>query len=137
MSHVLIVDDEPTICWSFEQFLTDDGHAVSIAASAEDGLELADRQTPDAIVLDVRLPGMDGLTAIREFQRRCGDVPIVVITAHGNLETAVQAVQEGAFDYLPIPFDQPRADGFDHFAVVMAATGKLPQGNGGLTHDGW
>ncbi|MFQ5733584.1 MAG: sigma-54-dependent transcriptional regulator [Planctomycetaceae bacterium] len=126
MSHVLIVDDEPAICWSFEQFLTDDGNSVSVAASAEDGLDLAGRKTPDAIVLDVRLPGMDGLTAIREFQRRCGDVPIVVITAHGNLETAVQAVQEGAFDYLPKPFDLERAADVVRRALARNANRRSP-----------
>ncbi len=109
MSHVLIVDDEPSICWGFEQFLGDEGHKVSVAASAEEALRFAGEHRPDAIVLDVRLPGMDGLTAIGRFRERVGDVPIVVITAFGNLEIAVKAVQEGAFDYLHKPFDLDQA----------------------------
>lgn len=109
MSHVLIVDDEPSICWGFKEFLSDDGHDVSVAASAEEGLRLAGDKRPAAIVLDVRLPGMDGLTAIEQFRQQVGDVPIIVITAFGNLETAVKAVQEGAFDYLPKPFSLDQA----------------------------
>ncbi|MBT6497337.1 MAG: response regulator, partial [Planctomycetaceae bacterium] len=109
MSHVLIVDDEPSICWGFREFLSDEGHEVSVAASAEEALQLVGESKPAAIVLDVRLPGMDGLTAIEHFRRLVGDVPIIVITAFGNLETAVQAVKEGAFDYLPKPFDLNQA----------------------------
>src|SRR5262245_43882790 len=109
MSHVLVVDDEPSICWGFREFLTDDGHDVTIAASAEEGLTLAEERPPDAAVLDVRLPGMDGLLASRECRGRIGAAPIVVITAFGDLETAVRAVREGAFDYLPQPFDLDQA----------------------------
>src|SRR6185369_5083595 len=60
MSSVLIVDDEPAICWAFREALTDDGHAVHLAASAEEALRLTDNGCrPDAVVMDVRLPGMD------------------------------------------------------------------------------
>lgn len=109
MSHVLIVDDEPSICWSFREFLTDDGHDVSIASSAEEALQIVERVQPDAVVLDVRLPGMDGLTALSHLRKAAGDVPIIVITAFGDLQTAVRTVQEGAFEYLPKPFDLDRA----------------------------
>lgn len=109
MSYVMIVDDEPSICWGFEQLLGDEGHEVRVAASAEEALRLSADRAPDAIVLDVRLPGMDGLTAIGHFRDRLGNVPIVVITAFGNLEVAVRAVNAGAFDYLHKPFDLDQA----------------------------
>jgi two-component system nitrogen regulation response regulator GlnG len=109
MSYVMIVDDEPSICWGFEQLLGDEGHEVSVAASAEEALRLASDRAPDAIVMDVRLPGMDGLTAIGHFREQLGNVPIVVITAFGNLEVAVKAVNAGAFDYLHKPFDLDQA----------------------------
>ena len=105
MSHVLIVDDEPSICWGFRELLTDEGYEVSVASSAEEALELADRAVPDAVVLDVRLPGRDGLSTIQDLRRRIGTAPIIVITAFGNLETAVRAMEEGAYDYLTKPFD--------------------------------
>jgi len=122
MSYVLVVDDEPSICWSFEQLLSEAGHEVSTAASAEAALNLVDQKPPDVVVLDVRLPGMDGLTAVQHFRRRIPRLPIVVITAHGNLETAVRAIQDGAFDYLPKPFDLDRASDVVHRALQSART---------------
>ncbi|HET6323256.1 MAG TPA: sigma-54 dependent transcriptional regulator [Planctomycetaceae bacterium] len=105
MSHVLIVDDEPSICWGFRELLADEGYAVSVASSAEEALELTESAVPDAVVLDVRLPGRDGLSTIQDLRRRIGAAPIIVITAFGNLETAVRAMEEGAYDYLTKPFD--------------------------------
>jgi DNA-binding NtrC family response regulator len=109
MSHVLIVDDEESICWGLERLLRETGHDVSVAASAEDAFETLTRAKPDLVVLDVRLPGMDGLTAMERFQRLAGPIPIVVITAFGNLEVAVAAMRNGAFDYLAKPFDLEQA----------------------------
>lgn len=104
MSHVLIVDDEPSICWGFRELLTDEGHIVSVAPSAEDAFDRLNDGVPDAILLDVRLPGMDGLSAMSRLRELTGNVPIIVMTAFGNLETAVRAVQQGAYDYLTKPF---------------------------------
>ena len=109
MSRILIVDDEASICWAFREFLTDEGHQVDVAASAEEGFKLAEDGPPDAIVLDIRLPGIDGLSAISEFRSRIGPAPVVVITAFGNLDTAVRAMESGAFDYLVKPFDLDQA----------------------------
>ena len=109
MSHILVVDDEPAICWGLREFLTDDGHEVSVAASAEEALRMTDTIRPDVVVMDVRLPGMDGLSAMQHLRPRIGTAPIVVITAFGTLDTAVRAVHEGAFDYLTKPFDLDQA----------------------------
>lgn len=105
MAHLLVVDDEQAICWGLEQLGKNMGHDVAIAASAEQGLRLAEAKHPDMVVLDVRLPGMDGLTAMARFREIVGEVPIIVITAFGDLATAVQAVQNGAFEYVLKPFD--------------------------------
>ncbi len=105
MPHLLIVDDEQSICWGLAKLASQLGLSAATAATAEEGLELARDQRPDAIVLDVRLPGMDGLSAMRLFRKAAGEIPIVVITAYGELDTAVQAVRNGAFDYLTKPFD--------------------------------
>ncbi len=109
MSHVLIVDDEPSICWGFRELLADEGHQVSIASSAEEAFDIASQSAFDAVVLDVRLPGRDGLSAIPELRRRVGDVPIIMMTAFGSLDTAVRAVAEGVYEYLPKPFDLDQA----------------------------
>ncbi len=109
MSQILIVDDEESICWAFRESLGDLGHDVFVAASAEEGLRVASQQALDAVVLDVRLPGMDGLTAMRAFRDRIGPVPVIIITAFGSLDTVVRAMSEGAFDYLIKPFDLEQA----------------------------
>jgi two-component system nitrogen regulation response regulator GlnG len=81
------------------------GHEVVATSSAEQALSCTQKRRPDAVVLDIRLPGMNGLSAIERFQHNFGDVPIIVITAYGDLQTAVDAVRRGAFDYIAKPFD--------------------------------
>ncbi len=112
MSRVLIVDDEESICWGLDRLLGESGHRVTIASSAEEGISAAERERFDLIVLDVRLPGMDGLSAMPRFALAAHKTPIVVITAFGNLDTAVGALGNGAFDYLAKPFD------LEQFAAV-------------------
>ena len=109
MSQILIVDDEEAVCWSLKKALAAEGHRVDTAASAEDAFGLAQRQPPDAIILDVRLPGLDGLSALGRLRTLSHDAPVIVITAFGNLSTAVRAVEGGAFDYLAKPFDLAQA----------------------------
>lgn len=105
MAHILIVDDEQSICWGLSKLATGLGHAATVASSAEQAFEEVKSETPDVIVLDVRLPGMDGLTAMRRLQEKLGPVPVIIITAYGDLATAVEAVRNGAFEYLIKPFD--------------------------------
>lgn len=102
---VLVVDDEPSICWGFEKLLTAAGYRVETASSAEEGLVIAGGQSPALVVLDVRLPGEDGLTALPKFIAASGGAPVVVMTAFGDLETAVSAIHGGAREYLTKPFD--------------------------------
>ena len=105
MSKLLVVDDEPSICWGIQRLGESLGHQVLTASTAEAGIELAAAVRPDAVIMDVRLPGMDGLSAIDLLRLRLGSAPIIVITAYGDLQTAVTAVQKGAFEYLVKPFD--------------------------------
>ena len=107
--HILIVDDEEAVCWSLQRALTCEGYAVTVAASAEEAFPLAAANRPDVLILDIRLPGMDGLTALGRLRQLTGDAPVVVITAFGNLASAVRAVAEGAFEYLTKPFDLNQA----------------------------
>jgi two-component system nitrogen regulation response regulator GlnG len=107
--HILIVDDEEAVCWALQRALAREGHSVAVAPSAEEAFVVAQKKRPDAIILDVRLPGLDGLAALGELRRLTDDAPVIVVTAHGNLSTAVRAVEGGAFDYLAKPFDLSQA----------------------------
>ncbi|MEZ6109749.1 MAG: sigma-54 dependent transcriptional regulator [Pirellulaceae bacterium] len=104
MPKLLVVDDEQAICWALRRLAESLGHEVTTASTAESGLEALDQFQPDVMVMDVRLPGMSGLEAIEHFRRRLGPIPIIVITAYGDLGTAVEAIRGGAFEYLIKPF---------------------------------
>jgi two-component system nitrogen regulation response regulator GlnG len=105
----LVVDDEPSISWGLKRLGESLGHDVVAVSSAERALEEAERGAFEAVVLDVRLPGRDGLAVMGDLRRRLGEAPIIVITAYGDLQTAVEAVRRGAFEYLVKPFDLDRA----------------------------
>jgi two-component system nitrogen regulation response regulator GlnG len=107
--HILIVDDEEAVCWSLQRALSREGYGVTVASSAEEAFVAAQKKRLDAVILDVRLPGLDGLSALADLQRLTHDAPVIVVTAHGNLSTAVRAVEGGAFDYLAKPFDLSQA----------------------------
>jgi DNA-binding NtrC family response regulator len=113
MSHILVVDDEPAIGWSLRGLLDDEGHEVEVAASVDEALGVCRRFTPETVLLDVRLPGRDGISAIPDLQVAAPGAPVIVMTAFGDLDTAVRAVRAGAFDYLVKPFD------LDHVAAVV------------------
>ena len=113
MSLLWIVDDEPVICSTLERTFENQGHRVHVFSAAEPAIEEASkiaRQSirlaiPDLIVIDVRLPGIDGIAAISQLNRFFPDVPVVVMTAFGDLPTAVRAMEAKVFEYLTKPFD--------------------------------
>ena len=105
MSEILIVDDEPAIGWSLRELLTDEGHSVTLASTVAAALAACRARTPDTILLDVRLPGRDGISAIPDLRALAPRAPVIVMTAFGDLDTAVRTVTAGAFDYLVKPFD--------------------------------
>jgi len=124
VKRVLIVDDEEAVCWSLQRALQREGYHADVAGTAEQGLTQIGRHVYDAIVLDVRLPGMDGLSALAEIRKRRPEAVVIIATAFGSLSTAVRAVEHGAFDYLAKPFDLSAA-----LAVIARATNppaKIP-----------
>ncbi|MHC4877045.1 MAG: sigma-54-dependent transcriptional regulator [Planctomycetota bacterium] len=135
MSRILIIDDEPAIGWSLRELLRDSGHDVTIASSAEEALAIAGQFSPEAVLLDVRLPGVDGISAIDDLRGCCGHVPIIVMTAFGNLETAVRAVDAGAFDYLTKPFDLDEAATLVQRALASAAHNSDQTDHGIISDD--
>ncbi|HXH28632.1 MAG TPA: sigma-54 dependent transcriptional regulator [Candidatus Polarisedimenticolia bacterium] len=101
---ILVIDDEPIIRDVLENILTRAGHSLVCAPDAEAGLQRLDEEAFDLVILDLMLPGQGGLQALREIKQRDPDQVIVMITAYGSVETAVQAMRMGAYDYLTKPF---------------------------------
>jgi two-component system nitrogen regulation response regulator NtrX len=103
MQSILIVDDEPGVRSSLSGVLRDEGFEVEAAASGEECLDRAARSSFDVIVLDVWLPGIDGLMTLQRLRERKVDSQVVMISGHGNIESAVRAIKMGAFDFVEKP----------------------------------
>jgi nitrogen regulation protein NR(I) len=103
---VLIVDDEPNLRKILAAQLSRDGYEVMLAEDGEQGLTMLRENHIDLVVTDLKMPKVDGMTLLREALRESPDLPIVMITAHGTVDTAVEALKLGAFDYLTKPFDK-------------------------------
>lgn len=132
MSRVLVVDDEAAICWGIARLCEGMGLDVQSAPSAEQGLELARSWRPDVLVLDVRLPGADGLSAMSAFRDVIGLAPVIVITAFGDLATAVRAIEQGAFEYVLKPFDLQEIRSAIARALDRSQPAHEPQELGGV-----
>jgi two-component system KDP operon response regulator KdpE len=100
---ILVVDDEERVLRSLRRILTASGYEALVAASGLQGLDLARQKTPDLVLLDLSMPGMDGLAVCREL-RQCSSAPIIVVSAHGEEPFKVHALDLGADDYLTKPF---------------------------------
>ncbi len=105
MADILVVDDDRSIATAFEHFLVYEGHQFRLASSAADGLAAIAARRPDLVVMDIRMPGIDGLTALQQMRERDPDLPVVIMTAHGTSQTSIDAIRRGAFDYLTKPLD--------------------------------
>ena len=103
MATILIIDDDSGVSRALAMLVDKDGHRALVASSAEEGLEAAERERPAAVFMDVRLPGISGLEALSKMRALLPDSPVLIMTGHGTLSTAVEAVRNGAFDYLAKP----------------------------------
>lgn len=102
---VLVVDDEPSVCRSLSMVLERFGFEVTTAQDGHEALRRFRRELQDLVIADLKMPGMTGLDLLREIKRTSPGTPVVLLTAFGTVETAVQAMKEGAFDFLQKPFD--------------------------------
>jgi two-component system response regulator AtoC len=103
---VLIVDDEPNLRKILSAQLTRDGYDVMIAEDGAEGLSMLKEHHIDMVITDLKMPKVDGMTLLKEALREDPELPVVMITAHGTVDTAVEALKSGAFDYLTKPFDK-------------------------------
>ena len=101
---ILVIDDEDIMREILEALLTREGYSVRLAASGAEGLELARSAPFDAAIIDVMMPGMDGIAALEELKKIDEELPVLMITAYASVETAISAMKRGAFDYITKPF---------------------------------
>jgi DNA-binding NtrC family response regulator len=110
---ILVVDDDPYIQEALGDRLESLGYRVARASDGKQALELIDHQDPQMVFLDIEMPGMKGLDVLREIRAREKDFPVVMITAYGSVDLAVEAMKEGAYDFIPKPFKA------NHIALVV------------------
>jgi two-component system nitrogen regulation response regulator GlnG len=109
-ARILVADDEPAMRWLLERLLRQAGHAVTVVEDGPAALEAAARPEPfDVAFLDIRMPGLDGLEVLSRLRAASPDTAVIVMTAHGSVRAAVEAMQRGAYDYLAKPFDNDEA----------------------------
>ncbi len=106
---IWVIDDDHAIRWVLEKTLQRDGMTVTTFESATGVLEALRQGTPDAVIADIRMPGMSGLELLSRLRERAPELPVIIMTAHSDLDSAVSAYQGGAFEYLPKPFDVDEA----------------------------
>src|SRR5438128_2493874 len=119
-SRILVIDDEAAIRDSLKMTLEYEGYEFVGAATGQEGLALAEREAPDLVLLDVKMPGMDGLEVLDRLRAMNEALPVVVISGHGTISTAVEATKKGAFDFIEKPFASER--------VLVSLRNALDQG---------
>lgn len=105
MSRILVVDDERSVVAAFQAILADRGHEVVTAGRGDEALDRLERDAPELVVMDVCMPGMDGLEALRRIKSLRPQLPVIIMTGRGTMETAIEATKTGAFDYHLKPLD--------------------------------
>jgi nitrogen regulation protein NR(I) len=120
--HILLIEDDASLAANLRDVLTDDGFHVTLCQRGDEGLRLAGKNEWDVVLTDLRLPGVGGLELVRQLHATQPRLPVVLMTAHGTIETAIEATKLGAYDYLQKPFDMPALIGLLHRA---AEAGRL------------
>jgi two-component system nitrogen regulation response regulator GlnG len=105
MADILVVDDDQSVAEAFQRFLGYEGHACRLASNAEDAVRMIDERRPALVMMDIRMPGVDGLQALQQIRNRFPDVYVVMMTGYGTSQTSIDAIRAGAFDYLTKPLD--------------------------------
>jgi two-component system nitrogen regulation response regulator NtrX len=105
---ILVIDDEAAIRDSLRMTLEYEGYECILAATGQEGLTLAEREAPDLVLLDVKMPGMDGLEVLDRLRAMNETLPVIVVSGHGTISTAVEATKKGAFDFIEKPFASDR-----------------------------
>lgn len=103
-NNILVVDDERDVCDFFQDTLPEEGYRVLTALNGKDALALVRKERPDMVLLDIKMPGLDGIEVLERIKKIDESIAVVMITGYGDLKTAREAMRLGAFDYVTKPF---------------------------------
>src|SRR5919197_1454397 len=120
MNKLLLIDDEADVQYSFRRIFDSPEIELTTASSGEEGLRLLERVKPDLVMMDVRMGGMTGLETLRRLRQSDAKLPVIMMTAYGTTQMAIEAMKLGAYDYLLKPFDVPKLKQIV-FAALKAA----------------
>src|ERR687895_1304848 len=139
-ARILVIDDEAEIRRSVRMSLEYEGYDVVEASSGPEGVALAEKESPDLIFLDVKMPGMDGLEALQRIKATNEILPVVIISGHGTVSTAVEATKAGAFDFIEKPLASERVlltiPNAPHQTRLVDENRTLRRAAGGRAHRG-
>jgi two-component system response regulator AtoC len=110
MSKILVIDDDRSICETLELYLTEEGYEVVTAATGTEGLNKFVETSPDVVILDIRLPDVDGFTVLEDLREEDENVKVIMITAYHDMESTINAMKSGAFDYIHKPVNVDELD---------------------------
>lgn len=108
MANILVIDDEKSIRNTLKEVLEYEKHKVDLSADGVEGLEFFRKNEYDVILLDIKMPGMDGIEVLDNIVAESSDIPVIMISGHGNIDTAVEAIKKGAYDFIEKPLDLNR-----------------------------
>ena len=108
MANILVIDDEKSIRNTLQEVLEYENHKVDLATNGSEGLEFFEKGDYDIVLCDIKMPGMDGIEVLEKMHVLARDVPIIMISGHGNIDTAVEAIKKGAYDFIEKPLDLNR-----------------------------
>ena len=127
---ILIVDDEPSIRKVLSAHLRRFGHDVDVAIDGAAAIGRLQAEAFDLVVSDLKMPQVDGMALLRWVSTHLPTLPVILITAHGTVDSAVEAIKEGAFDYVTKPFDRDELHGVHHQGPAHPGQPGLPGGAG-------
>ncbi len=131
MADILVVDDDQSVATAFERFLEAEGHECRLASGAAEAMRMIEQQPPNIVIMDIRMPGVDGLQALQQFRARFPDIYVVMMTAYGTSQTSIDAIRSGAFDYLTKPLDLDQLRDVIGKALTAQQVVERPAGSDG------
>jgi DNA-binding NtrC family response regulator len=135
MADILVVDDDQSVASAFENFLSFEGHTCRLASNAEEAMQLIAARRPALVMMDVRMPGVDGLSALKQIRSTFPDIYVVMMTGYGTSQTSIDAIRSGAYDYLTKPLDLEEIRAVIRKAVDAQQTRTSAEGAAPATAD--